>query len=40
MGQRTDVHLVDGIAIMTLVPDYVGLLLFRRCYGSIWYHHI
>lgn len=38
MGQRTDVHLVDGIAIMTLVPDYVGLLLFPRCHRSSRYH--
>ena len=35
MGQRTDVQLVSGIAIMKLVPDYDGLLLFRRCYSSI-----
>ena len=38
MGQRSDVHLGDGIAIMKLVPDYDGLLLFRRCYSSVRYH--
>lgn len=38
MGHRTDVHLVDVIVFLTLVPDYVELLLFRRCHRSIRYH--
>ena len=38
MDDHTGVHLVDDIAIMTLVPHYVVLLLFRRCHRSIWYH--